>query len=158
MQFFFRDFWWRWRFLHFGKVWKRSDQSSRKDQNGRIRAHGLIWNFFTNSELRFEMNDKNYPQKKNFTFLWSFWIFDVLTRGRHKKNFGRNPEPTFLVPTRNPEPNGKRWPNTVENLICRKISTFNAYYLKIWLNFLLLVCFFLNQRGKKHIWRKYFWF
>ena len=29
-------------------------------------------------------------------------IIDILIRGRHKKNFGRNQELTFWVPTRNP--------------------------------------------------------
>ena len=43
-----------------------SDRMSPREsaKNGRIGAHGLNCIIFVNSELRFEILDKNYPMKK----------------------------------------------------------------------------------------------
>ena len=44
-------------------------------KNGRIGAHGLNCKIFVNSEVRFEICDKNYPMKKIFMSLRQFWNF-----------------------------------------------------------------------------------
>ena len=51
-----------------------SDRMSPREsaKNGRIGAHGLNCIIFVNSELRFEILDKNYPMKKNLMSLRPF--------------------------------------------------------------------------------------
>ena len=58
-----------------------SDRMSPREsaKNGRIGAHGLNCIIFLNSELIFEIYDKNYPKKKNFMSLRHFWNFRDLT-------------------------------------------------------------------------------
>ena len=88
MPTFFRDFWWRWRFLYFGKVWKRSDQSSRKYQkwtNSRSRVN-LKFFFLTlssDSKWTIKITLRKKISSSN-AFLWSFWRFNNL---RHLMKF-----------------------------------------------------------------------
>ena len=51
-----------------------SDRMSPREsaKNGRIGAHGLNCKIFVNSELIFEIYDKNYPRKKKFMLFQSF--------------------------------------------------------------------------------------
>ena len=51
-----------------------SDRMSPREsvKNGRIGAHGLNCLIFVNSELIFEIYDKNYPRKKKFMLFQSF--------------------------------------------------------------------------------------
>ena len=51
-----------------------SDRMSPRDsaKNVRIGAHGLNSKIFVNSELIFEIHDKNYPRKQNFMIFQSF--------------------------------------------------------------------------------------
>ena len=48
-------------------------------KNGRNGAHGFNCIIFVNFEVEFEFFDKNWPRKKNFMLLWSFWNFSSLT-------------------------------------------------------------------------------
>ena len=45
-------------------------------ENGRIGANGLKCQICFNSELIFEIYDKNFPRKKNFMCLRPFWNFE----------------------------------------------------------------------------------